>query len=229
MDSRDAVGGPLLPRLVPEILASASVPAFAPIVSDTFDQIGGLPEAKWIGCGSTLIQQDDNVDSVFLLRSGLVKLTYGFPDGRETTLGLRSSGSYIGAAWVLTGTHSMFTVAAVTPCSLSAISASEFALKLIQNPRLMRHFMMTMCQESMSQSATQAQLMVTSAEGRLRHFMRERKSTHLRMKTLDTLPLLKQVELAQLLAIAPEHLSRLMRKISTNHDSSHPLKSKMTA
>jgi CRP/FNR family transcriptional regulator len=204
-------------------------PAFAPIISNAFDSFHGLPEIELIGGGELLIQQGSKVESVFLLRSGLVKLTYVFPNGRETSLGLRSSGSCLGAVWALMGMPSLYSVTAITPCRVSSIPAADFPMKLIQNGRLMRHFLSTLCNESMSQSASQVQVMGSSAEGRLKHFMCERESTHLNVKTLDTLPLLKQMELAQLLAIAPEHLSRLMRKLSTDDESNFADKDKKMA
>jgi CRP/FNR family transcriptional regulator len=79
---------------------------------------------------------------------------------------------------------------------------------------MMRHFVTTLCNELTSQASAQAQMMGGSAQDRLVHFMRERSAGHSQIKTLDALPLLKQMELAQLLSITPEHLSRLLQKIN---------------
>jgi CRP/FNR family transcriptional regulator len=193
-------------------------PAFAPIVSDAFDSLTHLPDGQPIGVGHVLLGQGSTADSVYLLREGLVKLTHVTSDGREATLGLRSSGWYAGAVSVLMKMPSVYAVTAVTACSVSRISATDFALTLSQNSRLMRHFVYTLCNESMSQSASQAQMMAGSAEDRLKHFLRERKTVNPRFKTMDTLPLLKQLDLARLLSITPEHLSRLMRKTSVDRE-----------
>jgi CRP-like cAMP-binding protein len=200
------------PQLVAEKFATVSFPAFAPIVSDAFDHLKDLPNAQPIESGHELIQQGSTEDCVYLLRSGLVKLMCTTPDGREMTLGLRSSGWCAGATSVLTQRPSVYTVTAITPCSVSCLTAAEFSAKLMQNTRLLRYFLNSLCNESMSQSVCQAQMMGSSAEGRLNHFLQERMVEHSRLKTLDTLPMLKQMELAQLLSITPEHLSRLMHK-----------------
>jgi CRP-like cAMP-binding protein len=201
------------PQLVPGSRMPNSIPAFAPIVSDAFEHLKHLPDVAYFPAGKVLITQDAQAPTIYLLRSGLVKLTHVTPDGRETTLGLHSSGSCLGAVWALKSTPVVYSVIALTPCSVSAIPAAEFPAKLMQNSRLMRHFMNTLCNESMSQWASLAQLRGWTAEERLRNFMLERKSTHLTLKTLDPLPMLKQLELAQLLAVTPEHLSRLMHKV----------------
>jgi CRP/FNR family transcriptional regulator len=202
------------PQLVSDSKNPVSVPAFAPIVSDAFEHLKHLPDVVYFPAGKVLITQGAQVPSIYLLRSGLVKLTHVTPDGRETTLGLRSSGSCLGAVWALKNTPIVYSVIALTPCSVSTLSAAEFPAKLIQNSRLMRHFMNTLCNESMSQWASLAQLRVWTGEERLHNFMRERKSVHLTLKTLDPLPMLKQLELAKLLSLTPEHLSRLMNKAS---------------
>jgi CRP/FNR family transcriptional regulator len=216
-NTSSAVGEPAQPSY------ACAYPAFAPIVSDAFEQIKGLPDPTSNAASITLIEQGQQISSVLLLRSGLVKLTHITPEGREAVLGLRSAGWYAGAVSALMHTPSIYSVKTVTSCSFSRIAADDFPLRLMQSAKLMRHFMNTLCSELLTQSA-EAQIMNCSAEQRLAHFMHERTSSHPELKTLDALPLLKQMELAQLLAITPEHLSRLLHKLSASeepHSNSH--------
>jgi CRP-like cAMP-binding protein len=190
-----------------------SFPAFTPIISDAFDHLKHLPDVEHFAAGTVLLTQDTLVSSVYLLRSGLVKLVHLTPEGHETTLGLRSSGSCLGGVWGFMSTPIVYSIVAITNCSVSPIPATEFPARLSQSARLMRHFMDTLCNDSMSQWAALAQLRGWTAEERLKNFMCERKSVHTTLKTMDPLPLLKQMELAQLLSVSPEHLSRLMHKV----------------
>jgi hypothetical protein len=64
--------------------------------------------------------------------------------------------------------------------------------------------------------------MSESAEQRLATYMRERSRQFPQLKTVDTLPLLKQRELAQLLSITPEHLSRLLHKTAPDIPPENP-------
>jgi len=188
------------------------VPAFAPIVSDAFETFSNLPDRIQIPAGATLVAQGAVCNVISLLLHGLVKLVRVNPDGRQATLGLRSSGWYAGAAGVLVKAPSVYAVHTLTPCTVIQISAASFPLTLMQNVKLMRHFLATLSSEVTSMAAAQAEVMSSSAEERLTTFMRERGSRESPMKVLDTLPLLKQAELAQLLSITPEHLSRLLHK-----------------
>jgi CRP/FNR family transcriptional regulator len=186
-------------------------PAFAPTVSDEFDRLKGLPEEKTVPSGTILLDQGSDPSSVFLLCQGLVKLTGISPQGRESVLGLRSSGWYAGAVAALVHRPNVYSVKTVTECVISRIPADEFHLWLMRSAKMARHFTQTLCNELLSQSA-EAQVRGGSAEERLSHFMAERNVRHTNLKTLDPLPMLKQMELAQLLAITPEHLSRLLRR-----------------
>jgi CRP/FNR family transcriptional regulator len=198
-----------------------SFPAFAPTVSDEFDRLKGLPEEKTVPSGTVLLEQGADPSSVFLLCQGLVKLTSISPQGRESVLGLRSAGWYAGAVAALVHRPNVYSVKTLTDCVISRIPADEFHLWLMRSAKMARHFTQTLCIELLSQSA-EAQVRGGSAEERLSHFMSERNTQHTNLKTLDPLPMLKQMELAQLLAITPEHLSRLLRRNVQSNDSHAP-------
>jgi CRP-like cAMP-binding protein len=202
-------------------LADASFPAFAPILSDAFEHFTDLPEPTSIDPGTLLLEQGELCKTVWLIRDGLVRLTYVSPDGRETTLGLRAAGWFGGAACLVMNTPNVCAVKAVTPCIVSRIPAQDFSRRLAQNARLMRHFTSVLCLELIAQTTAQVSIMSDTAGQRLDSFMRERNAKHPQIKTLDALPLLKQMELAQLLSITPEHLSRLLRRTNkSSHASS---------
>jgi CRP-like cAMP-binding protein len=201
----------LRPRLVPK-QASMGYPGFAPVVSDALEHLKDLAPAVRFEAGQTILEQGSEVKSVWLIRSGLVKLKYGSQTGRDCTLGLRSAGWCAGGVWVHMNRPSVYAVTAVTAGTASCIPASEFASRLLQSSKLMRHFLQNLCQEAMSHAISQAQIMSWSAEERLQQCVIERDTSDLNVKTLDILPLLTQGELAHLLSVTPEHLCRLMRK-----------------
>lgn len=187
-------------------------PRFAPLCSEAFHNFTDLPSRFEVAPGTKLIEQGSTPKSVLLVFEGLLRLDYLNHDGGEIMLGLRSSGWYAGAASIITRVPSVYSVTAVGTCSVAAIPAHEFSSKLMQNARLLTHFMLTLCAELTSQGGMQAQLMSSTAEDRLACFLREREAKHMRWATFDPLPLLKQMELAQLLAIKPETLSRIIHK-----------------
>jgi len=200
--------------LTTDTIETFQYPAFVPLVSDAFETLKCLPQGFLIQRCLFILNQGEHPPFIYLLRGGLVKLVYLNPDGRETMLGLRATGWYAGAASSLTHTVSTYSVKTITPCLFSKIAASDFSLRLAQSARLTRHFVNSLCKELSCQTA-EAERKNDSAENRLEQLMAERNIEHGDIRTLDPLPMLKQKELAHLLSITPEHLSRVLHKIQT--------------
>jgi CRP-like cAMP-binding protein len=188
------------------------VPAFAPVLSIDLEMFRNLPTQQNIARGQVLVEQGKLAPFVHLIAGGMVKLTHLNPDGDEQTIGLRSSGWYSGAISVLMNAPSAYSVQAITPCVAHAIPAEVFNVQLMQNAKIMKHFIRALCHELCSLAAAQVEIMSHSAADRLLRFLDERSMTGLTWKAIDPLPVLKKQELAQLLSISPEHLSRLLHK-----------------
>jgi CRP-like cAMP-binding protein len=192
--------------------SAAIVPAFAPISSGGLEMVRNLPPQQSIARGVTLIEQDKPPQWVHLIHSGMVKLVYLSPEGNEQTIGLRAAGWYSAAVPVLMNTPSLYSVQTLTDCEVHAIPAQEFLERLMQNTKVMKHFMRILCQELCSQASAQVEIMSHKAADRLGRFMQERDMTGENWKAVDPLPVLKKLEIAQLLSISPEHLSRLLHR-----------------
>ncbi len=190
----------------------ADIPAFTPVLSECLQFLDGLPAAGTVAAGKLLIEQGRAASSVQLIETGLVKLVHVNACGREVMIGLRSEGWYAGYTSAVLKTLSAYSVRAVTPCRVVRIPAADFPRCLKQSPEMLGHLLSVLCLEVASQGSMQMEMMCNSAEDRLERFMRERMTNPLSHKTLDPLPVLKQTELAQLLAVTLEHLSRLIKK-----------------
>jgi CRP-like cAMP-binding protein len=195
-----------------EFSERAEVPAFSPVLSNCVHFLHKLPTIRSVPAGTLLVEQGAVAASVQLIETGLVKLVHVNACGREAIIGLRSAGWYAGYTSAFLKTPNANSVRAITSCRVVRIPAEDFSRCLAQNPEMLEHFLSVLCLEATSQVSLQAVVMSDSAEDRLEHFMRERMPNELQRKTVDPLPLLKQMELAQMLAITPEHLSRLMKK-----------------
>ncbi len=195
-----------------EDAAPITAPVFAPAVSSCIAFLGTLPPARHVKASTVLIAQDEQVNKVQLVRTGLVKLTNVNPEGREALIGLRSDGWYAGSTSVILNTPSIYSVCASTDCTVVEIAASDFLRCIHRSPEMLSHFILGLCREVASFSGLQVELMSSRAEDRLNLLLRERSASLLSGGILDPLPLLKQMELAQLISISPEHLSRLQKK-----------------
>jgi CRP-like cAMP-binding protein len=188
------------------------IPAFTPVLAGAVEFIANLPAARMAPPGSLLVEQGARSHSIYLIQKGLVKLTHVSECGRETTIGLRSEGWYAGATSALLNESSVYAVRAVTSCMIARLAVHDFRRYLRESPAMMDHFLAGLCFEVAAQASLQVEVMANSAEDRLDHFMLERIAEHPSRRTVDPLPALKQMEVAQLLSISPEHLSRLMHK-----------------
>jgi CRP-like cAMP-binding protein len=188
------------------------LPIFAPAIAACVGFLGELPKASLVKASTTLIKQDSLVKKVQLLQSGLVKLTHLNADGHENLIGLRSDGWYAGSTSAVLGLPSVYSVHACTDCAVVEIPLGDFLRCLRSSQEMMDHFIQGLCREVVSSSALQVQLTMSKAEDRLDLLLQERSSDQIAGKSLDPLRVLKQTELAQLISITPEHLSRLRKK-----------------
>jgi CRP-like cAMP-binding protein len=203
-----------LPRSEKDDDGSGNIPAFCPTVQEGAELITDLPAAQQLAAGTVIAKQDQEASHVRLIRSGMVKLTYLNSDGQEFILGLRAEGWWMGAAQVLLGIPHLFSVRAMTPCSVSSVPADDFSQQLMKNPRMLRHYLSSACREKVTQTKLHIMLLSSNAERRLRYMQDEQDNSV--WKTLDPTSIMRQADVARLLAITPEHLSRVLHKSNRN-------------
>ena len=107
---------------------------------------------------------------------------------------------------------SVYSAITLSECTVSQIPAEQFFYWATHDIRTLRHFLKSMSLDSTSQTRLHAEIQSNNAAERLEHFMQERTAADPHWQTMDPLPLLKQGELAQLLSVTPEHLSRLRQQ-----------------
>ena len=175
-----------------------------------------LPSALSYPAGAVLMEQGGDPGDVFYVEEGLAKLVRTGPDGREQILGLRGPGWFLGAALVLTFRAHPASAVAVTPCRLRRLTRQAFLELMAKHEALSWHVHQMHSREVLSQFQQMADLGTATSRQRLERFLRRFTGAAsangngggVRL----TLPL-KRWELASLLAVTPEHLSRLLRQL----------------
>ena len=198
---------------------SAEIPAFCPTVQGGAEHIPDLPRAEHVATGVILAKQDEKASHVRLIHSGMVKLSYLDSGGKEFILGLRADGWWVSSVQVLLDVPNLYTVTTLTSCTYSTMSADDFSQRLLKDPRMMRHYLSSLCREVVVQSKLHIMLQSASAESRLYHLLDEHGKSM--WKTLDPTEIMRQADVAKLLSITPEHLSRILHKheVLTNDPS----------
>jgi CRP-like cAMP-binding protein len=192
-----------------EVAREQHIPTFSPVAASNCQTKTHFSAFLAIRPGYKLMEQWKKSDHVYLIREGLVKLVHGSENGSQVTLGLRSAGWYAGVAQAILDVPSAYSVVAVDDCKVSLIPAADFFGWTTRNIKKLHQVMRSLSMDSIMQAKLHAEINSSSAAERLEHFMQERGDTDPQRKTVDPLPLLKQGELAQLLAVSPEHLCRL--------------------
>jgi CRP-like cAMP-binding protein len=138
-------------------LAQPILPPVASVEVECFAHLQDLLRKIEVAPGTVLVEQGTHPRSVSILDRGLVRLISVDAEGRQKTLGLRSSGWYAGAVQAIMNTPSPYSVVAVTSCSIASIVAKEFSLKLTQHQALMQHFVAVLCNEVSAQTGARPQ------------------------------------------------------------------------
>ena len=187
--------------------------AFAPLIFPEWKNLAGIAHRQLVPRRKSLANQDELRSTVVVIETGIVKLVRVESDGSEYIAGLRSNGWLIDAASLILNRPLPFAAETVTPCSVYRISRDIFMGLLESNRALMWDLAQLVCREIQAEREQQFEFRGGSAQGRLHRLISELSETRVEGDPLDLLPL-KRLEIAQLLSITPEHLSRLLHIVS---------------
>lgn len=167
--------------------------------------------------GKALFRQGSWPQEVYLIEQGLVKLTWLAPEGQAIVIGLFSRGAILAAASALLQRALPMTYETLTSCRLCRMSAEDFRSHIRTNPQFFWQLNQWFSHALQTQISYIVPLKTEPAQRRLEYFLLELiasdESTDLSKPIRLRVPL-KQWELAQLIDVTPEHLSRLLLKLN---------------
>jgi len=165
---------------------------------------------------TALFLQGDQPREVFYIEQGMAKLIYLSESGQEFAVGLQSQDSLLGAASVIIQEPYPFTAITITGCALRRIPADLF-LHLAKTDEQFCWYLHEVHSHEVHRQVSQlAALKYMSARQRFENLLLQflssipihEKQTSMRIR----LPL-KHWEIAQLIGIRPEYLSRILQQI----------------
>lgn len=156
------------------------------------------------------------IDAVFLVASGIVKLTHTDPDGREIIVGIRRPGRMLGVTEAILNRAQPTGAVALTHCRLLRIPATEVRGLLGSDSAFCRYLIELQAQEVQDHLENVVELASCSTEYRLVRLLSELVSDihppRLGVEDNRRIPF-KQWEIAELLAVTPEHICRVLRQL----------------
>jgi CRP/FNR family cyclic AMP-dependent transcriptional regulator len=162
-----------------------------------------------------IFYQGESPHTVCLICNGLVKLTRTESDGKPVIVGLRRTGWLLAAAPLL-GENYASTAETVTRSKLCFIPLEKFRHSMDTNALFSQWVTMIFSKEVYSSVLSIGERSCLSGRKRLEKFLREivqNLNTGITDKAVKLPIPLKHWELAQLLALTPQHLSRLIKQL----------------
>lgn len=178
-------------------------------------RVDELAPAQAYPRGVQLIREGELLKEVLLVRAGVVKLVRA-GDGRESIIELAFRETWLGAASVIVNKPSPVSAITCTEAMITRIPADQFKRQLRDTPTLSLRVHEAHARELYRQIGWIDELASLSSLERLKLVMR-RFITALPRQTSNrgvrlNVPL-RHWELARLIAVSPEHLSRLLREM----------------
>lgn len=166
--------------------------------------------------GEELFRQGAVPHGVYFIGSGYVKLSAVDQDGRELIVGLRGAGVVLGVPAVILQEAYRVSVTAITCCESHYIPTGSFIPLLKADSRFCWLVLQEQSHQACQQLAQIMQLGLYSARKRLCellwHLLSSTQADHRQEGACLQLPL-KQWEVAQLIAVTPEHLNRIVKQM----------------
>lgn len=167
-----------------------------------------------------LFGQGAHPADVYLVNSGIVKLTRSEANGQAILLDLRFAGALLGAAAVISAKPHPFTAITVTRCALTRWSSQKFRSLLATDTKLADRVREVLSDEVLEHVARISQLTCLPARERLEQLLWQfsarlgHDDLSRRPESRPRLQLpLKHYEVAHLLSITPTYLCRLLNTL----------------
>lgn len=165
---------------------------------------------------TTLFPQGTSPREVFYVEQGWIKLIRVNENGQELAIGLPSQGALLGAASVIVQEPYPYTAITVTSCTLTRIPADHFLFLAKTDEQFCWYLHEVHSHEIHRQASQLAALRCLSARQRFEQLLVQFLSSipaNERKNLMKIRLPLKHWEMAQLLGIRPEHLSRILHQI----------------
>lgn len=189
----------------------------AAVGSEILTSVVGRVASHVYPAGVELFRQDACPGDIYFIQTGLAKLTRYEENGSEFILDIRFPGSLLGLEAAIRNKAHPFSAVTATNCKLTHLSAPRFLDLLSTEVKLGLVIQDTLCDEVLNQAARMSEIACLPARQRLEQLLWKIAEQVGETQTINfkiQLPL-KHWEAAQLLAITPTYLSRLLAELES--------------
>lgn len=184
-------------------------------VAELWHEFVGHEASSVYSPGVRLVEQGSACSEIYFVRAGLIKLQSTDSEGHETIIGIKRSGRLVGVEAAIMHKAHLVSAVTVTECRLHRFSANRFLGLIQENPTLSWHLHEMSASELRETTVALMEAKSQSAVIRLKRLVFELVPDLNRTperRTALRLPF-RHREVAQILGVTPEHLSRLLRRL----------------
>ncbi len=112
-----------------------NVPLLSSLSKGMLEKLEAMVKPLTLEAGSTIIEQGDSGDSLFLIARGVVRVSH-LVDGEEQELGTLMAGDFFGEMALMHHESRSATIRTISPCMLYELKSDDFDLFMQENPEI---------------------------------------------------------------------------------------------
>ncbi|OKP84292.1 hypothetical protein A3844_19770 [Paenibacillus helianthi] len=194
------------------------VPVFQALSDGELSVIQSIIESNYYNKGQQVFREGEESDALFVVKSGLIKLTQCNAEGKQHVVRYLFPGDYFGQFALLHHKQNNFTAEIVESGSVCQMRRKDFLPLLEQNASLAFSFLMSMSEQLQQAEETAGVMHMFEVEKRLARLLVKLASgnksgeVNTAQRQVIELPSAKK-EIAAMIGTSAETLSRKLRKL----------------
>lgn len=193
-------------------LCVARVPLFQDLSSDDQVYVGEVASPTRVDRGEQVYAAGSRVSQMMVVHTGSVKVSRIDVEGREQILRVLGPGEFIGEAAFLTGERPDHFITALEPSSLCVFRHADLGRLVADHPSIAIRMLQKLSKRLVQTEARLASVISGDVTSRLAEYVLSLHGQHTNDGMLVEFPLAKK-DVASLLDMTPESLSRQLRKL----------------
>jgi CRP/FNR family transcriptional regulator len=190
------------------------IPLFRDLPADALEAVARVSMERSYDRGHVIFTDEETGRTMYVVRTGRVKVSRWLPSGREVILAFHPAGDYFGEMALIDGETEPATVTAVSPAVIISLDRSRF-LELLQRPSFAIALLRELCKRCRDAWKQIELLTHYQAEARIRsalYHMSQSKGTQTAEGVRIDVPLTHR-ELAGIAGVSRETATRVIRHL----------------
>jgi len=187
-------------------------PLFPELPQAHINLIAGYGVTRSCPKNSILIHEGDRSDSLFVIKSGKVKVYVSDPDGKEATLNVQGPGEYFGELALIDEAPRSASVVTLEPSQLAVLSRGDFERCLAENPSIAVELIRSLVQRVRALTESVKDLALLDVYGRVARTLL--KSASEIDGELQVRERLTHQDIANMVGASREMVSRVMKDLA---------------